>query len=307
MVHSVFLPLLFFYIVSGVSNAATIGVLYPEVPEPYSKVFDAIILGIEEEMGNNIDRYPLEEKFNLSAIEARIKKQQNKVILALGMRSVKVVNQLSSDLPIVFGAVLPSSVAAENRAWSGIFLVPDPDLIFEQLQLFAPTIRKVSVVYNPVYNKFLIEKAHKYSKDRGITLDARPVDDIREAALVYKSLLEEVETETDAIWLLRDPTSLDADVILPLILQEAWNRAVVTFSNQLVYTKRGVLFSLYPDNLQMGKALAKLAESALSRTNPPGFLTLRTLKIAVNMRTAKHLGIKFTRIQEKKFDLVFPR
>lgn len=306
MVQSIFIPLFFLLITSVDANAATVGVLYPELREPYSKVFDAIILGIEDVMGNNIDRHKLIKNFNIDAIEERIQRKQNKVILALGMRSVKAVSQLSNDIPVVLGAVLPSSVGVENTAWSGIFLVPDPDLIFEQLKLFAPNISKVSVVYNPAYNNFLIEKAVKYSADRGIKLDARPVEDIREAALVYKRLLDEVETGTDAIWLLRDPTSVDTDVILPLVLQEAWNRAVVTFSNHLVHTKRGALFSLYPDNKSMGKALAKLAESVLSQSQPQGFVTLKTLKIAVNLRTAKHLGIKFTSRQEKSFDLVFP-
>lgn len=303
----IFLLLMLVYSVSGVAGAATVGVLYPELREPYSKIFDTIMRGIEQEMGTDVDRYELRDDYDLSAIETRIQRQQNRLILALGMRSVRAATQFSSDLPIVVGAVLPSSVDTDNTAWSGICLVPDPDLIFKQLTSFAPNITRVFVVYNPAYNRFVIDKALESSIGRGITLDARPVADIREAALVYRSLLEEVENDTDAIWLLRDPTSLDTDVILPLVLQEAWKRAVVTFSNHLIHTKRGALFSLYPDNLNMGRALARLATSVLSQPNPPGFLTIKTLKIAVNMRTAKHLGIKFSRGQEKSFDLVFPR
>lgn len=292
----------------GLANGATVGVVYPELREPYSKIFDTIMDGIEQQMGEKIDRYGVAKQYDIEVLDKKIRNRGNKLLVALGGRGVKVVEQLPNNpLPVVVGAVLPSSVTPNPMGRSGISLVPDPQLLFMKLKSFVPGIKTVSVVYNPDNNRFLIETAIQSGNDLGILVDARAANDLRDAALIYRELLETIDHKTNAIWLIQDASTLDSNVILPLILQQAWNRDLVVFSNNLVLAKRGALFSMYPDNLNMGKELAKLAQSILSNSNALGIRVLRALKIAVNIRTAKHLNINFTLQQEKSFDLVFPR
>lgn len=289
------------------ANGAAIGVLYPQMREPYSKVFDTIITGIEQEIGAAIDRYRIGNQLSVATLETKIQQQQNKLLLALGVRGVKVAQQLSNEVPVVVGAVSPSSFHMEGIKWSGISLLPDPEIMLTRLSGFVPRIKIVSVVYNPDNNQFLIDKTIAAGKSMGITIDARPAHDIRDAALIYKNLFQAIDHRSNAIWLVQDAATLDKDVVLPLVLEEAWNRNLVTFSNHLIHAKRGALFSMYPNNLQMGKELAKLAESVLAKPGAVGINVLKSLNIAVNTRTAKHLGIKFTMRQEKSFDLVFPQ
>jgi ABC-type uncharacterized transport system substrate-binding protein len=286
---------------------AEVGVLYPALREPYNKVFDTIIEGVEQQIGQTVDRYALNKDYNATELGRRIKKQ-NRVILALGVRGLKAAEKINPDMPVVIGAVFPSASRSVKINHSGIALVPDPELLFRQLKSIAPRIRTVSVVYNPHVNRSLIERAEQAAKSLGLTLEARPADDIRSAALIYKQILDSMNSRDNAIWLLQDATTVDSDTVLPLLLEEAWKRSLIVFSSNLVHAKRGALFSMYPNNLEMGRALGRLTEAALrtSAISDPGITVLRALKVAVNVRTAKHLGINFSKRDEQSFDLIFP-
>jgi putative ABC transport system substrate-binding protein len=70
---------------------------------------------------------------------------------------------------------------------------------------------------------------------------------------------------------------------------------------------RGVLFALYPDNEAMGRSLGKLAMRRISNNSSNGGIKpLKDLKFAINLRTADHLGLSFSKEQESEFDLTFP-
>ena len=97
-------------------------------------------------------------------------------------------------------------------------------------------------------------------------------------------------------------------VILPMILEQAWEKQVVVFSSNPSHVNKGALFALYPDNEGMGRTLGALADNILAKKRPasPGLLPLRDLLTATNLRTAEHLGIQYTQAQREEFSLVFP-
>ena len=104
----------------------------------------------------------------------------------------------------------------------------------------------------------------------------------------------------------RIPTTVEDSSILPLVLQESWNSNIAVFSSNFGYVRRGVLFSLYPDNAGLGKSLAGLAQDILVTGDygKHGLMPLRDVQSAVNSRTAKHLGINPNRLQS--FNKIFP-
>jgi len=77
------------------------------------------------------------------------------------------------------------------------------------------------------------------------------------------------------------------------------------FSTNTAHVRRGVLFSLYPDNFALGKRLAGLAPNILSSGGyeKSGRLPLADVQSTVNLRTAKHLELDAERIL--RFDTVF--
>ena len=291
----------------GFANGAALGVVYPEVREPYKKIFETIIGGIEYETGSKIDQYTFNPALGGTNLEAKISKNDNQVILALGLGGMNAVSQLDLGIPIIIGAILSSSVEGFDSIAGGISLMPDPGVLFEKLKLLVPTITTISVIYNPDINQALIDQAINSARNLNLTLDAHVATDIRQAALIYKELAENIDSRTNAIWLLQDSTTIDSDSVLPSLLEQAWKRRLIVFSSKLVHVKRGALFSMYPDNFKMGRELGKLATAVTEDSIPSAIYTLRALKIAVNMRTAKHLGIDFSSRDERSFDLVFPR
>ncbi len=291
----------------GFASGAALGVIYPEVRDPYKKIFKTIIGGIEHETGSKVDHYVLGKHVDSVEIQSNIIENQNKVILALGLGGLKTVSQMKLDIPVVIGAILPSSVNTSDLIAGGINLMPDPAIIFEKLKMLAPAIKTVSVIYNPNVNQLLIDRAKKSVQTMNLVLDSRSATNLREAALIYRDLVEGVDNLTNAIWLLQDATIFDSNSILPSILEQAWKRRLIVFSSKLVHAKRGALFSVYPDNFKMGRELGKLAKTVAADSISSNMFNLRSLKLAVNMRTARHLGIDFSSRDARSFDLVFPR
>ena len=81
--------------------------------------------------------------------------------------------------------------------------------------------------------------------------------------------------------------------MLPWLLRTAWDEGLPVFSSNVAHVRRGALFALYPDNIGLGHHLGTTAMSMLSSgSSPPrGLQALRQVLTAVNVRTARHLGL----------------
>jgi len=136
---------------------------------------------------------------------------------------------------------------------------------------------------------------------------AQEARDLKSAVRIYQEILAEANPERDALWLPQDATTVEEGAVLPMVLQEAWGRRLPVFSSSFGHVKRGVLFSLYPDNMGLGKNLANSALGRLSAGDSVGrgVTPLKDVQTAVNLRTAKHLGLNFSSQQQRGFDLVF--
>jgi putative ABC transport system substrate-binding protein len=88
------------------------------------------------------------------------------------------------------------------------------------------------------------------------------------------------------------------------VLRESWERGVPLFSSSMLHVKKGVLFALYPNNVGLGRDLAALALGPEPRT--PGLAPLRAVRLAFNIRTASHIGLRVDAEQQRSFSAVFP-
>jgi len=227
------------------------------------------------------------------------------VVIALGRQGMKTATALN-DGPTVVGGVLtvPDSDAQRQPV---ITLSPDPALLFARIKALVPTTKRISVVYDPGFNDWLIKLARDAATAQGLELVAYPAQDLRSAVKAYQKFFATADGRSDALWMPQDPTTAEENTILPLVLQESWNQSIAVFSSNFSHVRRGVLFSLYPDNQGLGKRLAGLAEGILNDAKDaakPGLMSLRDVQSAVNVRTAKHLGISTMSL--KNFNLAFP-
>jgi putative ABC transport system substrate-binding protein len=282
-----------------------IAVIYPDIGEPYRGIFTEIISGIEDKVGAPVANYPVRADTNISVLKTSLNLQNTKVVIALGRQGMNTAEELGSAIKMVVGGVL--SVPEHGlHGQPVISLTPDPALLFSSMKALMPTVKRVYVVYNPNFNGWLMKLARDAARAQGLELVTYEAQDLRKAVGFYQKIFSEADGHSDALWLPQDSTTVEESSILPLVLQESWNNDLAVFSSNFGYVRRGVLFSLYPDNVGLGKSLAGLAQEILISGDygKHGLMPLRNVQSAVNARTAKHLGLNPNRL--KSFDTILP-
>lgn len=286
----------------------SVAVIYPEVREPYRGVFLEIIRGIEAELKQSIKPYLIEGDGATDSLAERMKADGIDVVVSLGQAGLSAAKPLSGAFPVVIGAVFVSP-SQETQGLSGISLTPDPDVLFDRLQELVPDAKEITVIYDPKQKSWEIARARNAAETRSLTLKAMPADDLHRSAILFRDLLLQIKDDSIAIWLPQNNAAVDERSMLPVVLQEAWDKNFVVFSSNLDHVRKGALFSLYPDNFRMGRSLAIMARSRAQTPSPqPASIEpLRDLLIAVNLRTAEHLGLNLEAHSKRKFDLTFPQ
>jgi putative ABC transport system substrate-binding protein len=288
---------------SGLAGAQSLTVLYPEIGEPYRTVFAEIIQGIEEQSRAKVRGIALARE----PVDVRATVKTGKVVIALGRQGLRAAETLEPGMGVVVGGV-GAAPDGERVGLSGISLTPDPALLFTLLKNLLPGSRRVIVVYNPQTNEPLIRLAREAARGQGLELTALPAANLAEAARIYEAQLASADGRHDALWLPQDAVTAEETTILPMVLKESWGRNLPVFSSSMLHVKKGVLFGLYPNNLQLGRDLATLA-LAIQNGEPVrrGVAPLRAVRAALNIRTASHIGLNLVASQQRNFDAVFPQ
>lgn len=284
-----------------------IAVVYPDIGEPYGSVFVSITKGIESELAISPQVLTINTQ-NLDQIRAQLASGKFGACIALGRTTLEQLEALQLDLPLVRGAVLDLHVPKNGTdSPLGISLTPDPAFLLKQLKRLAPGVARVTVVYSDSEGQSLIDRAVDAGQRLNLAVVAHQADDLLSAAAMYKSIVSDLGPR-DALWIPQDPHAVDDRVILPMLLNAAWEQNFVLFSSNADHAKRGALFSVYPDNFAMGARLARIAAQRTAGTPVnAGMQPLDDLLIAVNLRTAEHLRINLGRNQIRSFDLTFPQ
>jgi len=289
-----------------------IAIFYPQAQEPYRSLYKEIIAGSQSKANENnsgvsFETFALTKKSNSEQIAQMLEQKNIYKVIVLGRAGWKLAKKLSKristknkQLYIVSGA-LPIS----PNGISGISLITDPNYLFDYLQQVAPDVKQVHVAYSK-RSAWLIELAKVAAQVKGLKLNVSKVANTKEAVAFYQQLFESGVSNQDAIWLPIDKISSHDKITLPLILEKAWSKEVVVFSSKPSHAKRGALFSTYPDNFMLGKHLFTMVQELEQQPEQKNFAALKSTLLAVNLRTAAHLGFKYSSEQQQKFKLVFP-
>ena len=285
--------------------ARAIAVIYPDLGEPFRSVFSTIIEGVEDRVRGRVSSFAAGNNAAPADFAEDIRRKDIKVLIGLGRSGMRVAAGLANELGVVVGCVV-SVQENEAKGFPIYTLAPDPALLLQRLRRLMPAAKRVHVIFDPRLNAWLIRLARDAARAEGLELLSYEAVDQAAALRLYAQVLAAADPTRDALWLAQDSTTVDDNAVLPLVLKEGWNRGLAVFSSNVSHVKRGALFSLYPDNLELGRSLASAAVRALGSPRPaPGVQPLRETRAAVNTRTAAHLGLD---IQSRlpSFDLVFP-
>ena len=285
------------------SFAATLAVVYPKVPAPHDELYKQIIGGIERQFEGTIDLIEVPhrlKKTEASKLAQQLDEQNPTMVITLGRSGRMVGRLLKSGVPWVSGAYL-----IRPNGSAGITPIADPNVMFENLKELAPEVKRIYVVYSSS-NQWLIELSSEAAQRAGYEFFSFKVKNITETLAKYDDLIKNTVTPNDAIWLPIDRYSAETDSVVPMIIEQAWEKRFVVFSSRPELVRRGVLFSFMPDNEVTGIELVKMVESLRSKTMLPMVKTTSVVSLAVNLRTASHLGLEYTQKQKGRFLVTFP-
>lgn len=280
-------------------RGANLLILFPKLNAAYDRVFAEIVAGVNSHDGARPRTLILTESTGKEEIQQQIDADDVDAVIALGYSSYDIAQRFSDQLPVIHGGMIMTP-----KGQSGISLVGSPAKFFSHLEIIAPTVKRVFTVYSEENSGWLIQLAREEAKKYDIALIALAATDIRDAVHRLRDILQQARGPSDGIWLLLDKVLPD-QTILPIVLEAAWKRNVVLFSNNPSHTKRGALFALFPDHYQMGYSLAELSLQQIGRRQPV-LLPLSSLKVSVNERTASHLGLRYSSDQRERFDIIYP-
>jgi putative ABC transport system substrate-binding protein len=283
----------------------TIAVLYPNVDEPFRGAFISMIQGIEERTKLKVRSYPVEPKVDTAELNATLKRAGTRVVIALGRQGLNASAGLDRDITVLAGGVL---LLSESENVMAISMTPDPALLFARLRALLPELKRVIVVYNPQKTEWLMKLAREAARTQGLELSTYTAGDMARAAQLYPQLIAAADNRHDAVWLPHDSTTVEESTILPLVLRESWNSGVPLFSSNVLHVKKGALFAMVPNNVELGRTLASSALGVIAgEPRRRTLLPLRELQTAINLRTASHIGLNLGTQQQRSFDFVYPQ
>ena len=282
-----------------------IAVIYPDLGDPYRSIFAQIIGGIEDKTKGRVVTIPIGVEVNATELNDTLRRQGVRVVIALGRQGMKAATVLDRNIGVVVGGVLAAQ-SSEARNMQVHVLSPDPALLFSRLKEMMPKVRRVFVVYDPRQNAWMMRVAKEAARAQGVEFIAHDAQDLRSAMRAYQEIFANADPRHEALWLPQDSTTVEESTVMPLVLQESWSRNLAVFSSNFGHVKRGALFSLYPDNAELGRRLgaSALAMLASGASDGSGMAPLREVLIAVNLRTAKHVGANASR--DQGFDTMYP-
>ncbi len=278
-----------------------LAVIFPEVPSPFDQIFIEILRGIEDEHGSGFLQRSLKKSDQADDTVKWLNQNDTEMLIALGGRGYRVAKLIHSQTPVAIGAlpIRPNGI-------SGISLLAEPKVLFTTLKELAPNISNIYVVYSP-RSRWLINMAQIQANEMGLHLKNIEVKDIKSAVETYSNVWDEINPKTDAVWLPLDNISAHEQVILPNLLERSWEENLVLFSSKPEHAKRGALFSMFADHYELGKQLVKMVTKMHRNQAEEGVIPLKDMKLAVNLRTAAHLGFDYKNQLRSQFHLTFPQ
>ena len=124
-------------------------ILFPEAKEPYSTIFKDTINGINTYSGLKVRTRAVTRQSKQKSIDKWLGKKKPAVSVALGHRSLKVLQSSPhvTAAPILTAAFLSLPESLDNVAMT-VTYTPDPDLIFRTFSQLSPDTKKIHVVIN---------------------------------------------------------------------------------------------------------------------------------------------------------------
>jgi putative tryptophan/tyrosine transport system substrate-binding protein len=289
------------------TRSARIGFLAPTSPQVLSTHLKAFRDGLRElgyVEGKNLQlevRWAEGKLELLPTLADELVQAKVDVIVAATSPAVVAARQATQTVPIVMplssdpvGDGLVASLARPGGNITGLSMMA-PELAQKQLQLleelFPKVSRAVAVLWNPAYvgMRARFEQAQVAAPAVGPSVRSVEVRDIQELDMAFEAILRE---HPDGLLLLVDPFTFSQRA---RIVQFAAEQRLPVIYESSDFVDVGGLISYGPNLLDMYRRSATYVDKVLRGAKPADLPVEQPTKfeLAVNLRAAKALGIKF--------------
>lgn len=226
---------------------------------------------------------------------AQIRRASPVLIITVGSLATAVVLAQDWSVPVLFSMVLYPAQSGfldkRARGVTGASLDVPLELQFHTLRRLLPDARRVGVLYHLAETGSIIEAARTAAPREGLELDARSVEDPGAALAALTELMEHV----DVLWTVADSHVFTQQTTSAMILA-ALRRRIPIFGLSAAQVRTGALAALSCDYADVGTQTAEIALRILHGERaadiPPS--VPRKFSLALNLKTAEHLGIPLT-------------
>jgi putative ABC transport system substrate-binding protein len=215
------------------------------------------------------------------------------LVVAVGLKAALAAKVEIVDVPIVYLMVqdpLKHQLTAANM--TGTLLEVPLDRQLKIMRTFLPALHRLGTLYDPAKTSVRLKEAERQATIFDYRLKGFPVESEKDVPQQLRAMLEEVE----AFWLIPDSTVLTNESV-QFILDSALARQVPVIGFSPEFTRMGALLSISVNYGDVGRETGLLVKRILDGAGllPLNPLPIERLKITVNLKTAKFLGIAFSK------------
>lgn len=230
----------------------------------------------------------------------KIRASDFSLVVAIGLKAALAAKIEIVDTPVLYMMILdPLKHQLTTDNMTGILLEIPADRQLKLIRAFLPNLRRIGMLYDPDKTASKFKEAELHASANAVQLRGFSVSSEKEVPQQLRDLL----STSEALWLIPDSTVL-SDESIRFILESALSKQipVMGFSSEL--TRLGALLSVSINYSQVGRETGLLAKRILDGEQllPCKPIPAQRLKLTVNLKTARYLGITIPRELESLID-----
>jgi putative ABC transport system substrate-binding protein len=219
----------------------------------------------------------------------KVRASDSSLVVAVGLKAALAAKLEIVDTPILYMMILDPlkhHLNADNM--TGVLLEIPTDRQLKIMRAFLPTLRRIGMMYDPDKTAPKLKAAESRAPAYDFQLRGFPVENEKDIPQQLRALL----SESEALWLIPDSTVL-TDESIRFILESALAKHVPVIGFSSEFTRLGALLSLSISYIEVGRETGLLAKRILDGEKLLPFkpISVQRVKITVNLKTARYLGI----------------
>lgn len=265
---------------------------YDEAIEGFKTASPGTAIFVEYDLRGDLERG--------KQLAQRIRASDSSLVVAVGLKAALAAKFEILDIPILYMMILDPikhHLTASNM--TGVLLEIPSDRQLKMMRSFLPTLHRIGLLYDPEKTSTRLKEAETRASAQDFQVQGFPVTTEKDIPQQLRTLL----SESDALWLIPDSTVL-TDESIRFILESAVARHVPVIGFSSEFTRLGALLSFSVDYGEVGREAGFLARRLLNGEPPLPLkpIPVQRIRITVNQKTARYLGITIPKELEKLID-----